>query len=1046
MSGRRLLVPFFLAPLDRYLRNNHPLIWRTRAHIILFYSLLPVNILCYLLGNFQEIDLAHIPTGTQLLLQVGTTLLAGLLFLAFWANDQRRRPLPRRGWSPYLLTTGLYWLCLLSFGVNLLVYLTPVIRRTAALLPTEYVDQVYEIDRKWYECRRCDCPPETVNRAAPEDQALMLHLAEQMGYDTLKQEPCNYSETDRVYLIVEDGYLSRAKNFHNRIVSLRDAQAFVQGRGAYQLWFYRLLPLGFLVFGWLGAQWLFFGSVRGSRPRRERQPFFTGRELLDLWIIGRLDRWLLQNHPWWWNVQLHRWLFYVLFWGALALLALAFSLPLRLGNIVDDLAPFALVLLVWLLGGIGWFISWVYERSMQVVVRKDPWRNLLLVLGYLLAFYALIFNAGVFAAAMAYRLDRLLSDEQLVLDLRYRLDNMDVSGDDLGFFYSSYTRGQAPLFEWRDQSGYEEYYFVESSLDAVQTAGIYQLKREAEALDADSLNQRLLGYANQMLQDGRLPAIPEIAPGDTTIDDRVRALNTQLETMSEIPESLVDSIIAEQTPPLEYELRQLRESRAGTRGNDYLTWQIDRLKEQQATFREELDLDYNALAEMDRFVEDRLLSVMDSLMKVDPVKTQQTRDSLFSYRRQFLDLLGYPDVPVGISFEDFLSYSIQGLRYASLSEEIERLERAQEQGGYRSLSRAEQQGLIAERAAYLEQEIAEISQNRYRIKNEWMNLRTGPVQSEIQWMEGLRGPVDYFNYALGLFMNRRLERTVARQGSTGARLQAIESQAAELATLNTRYFPGPVLEMPVDLCRELENLQAQEDRTFVPDMDRRENLELLDFGCRYRIQEDSRLARLAGWVADRLFDTHLSFQYAGKMAPAWAAVLEAKNFRSGEGIVYNLLTLYIPLYALPFVLTYIFIALSFYYFSPTSAGLTALGALFFFVFLSLLPNRFIFEDPTWAYLLTGGVVTGYGFFYRGNRPWLDYLALAWFLCSPLFLVVGLTDRWGSLVEKMLTIDPYSLATEPASLLWMIWLGYLVVNLIIVLIGVRIFARQAYLPK
>lgn len=1046
MSGRRLLLPFFLAPLDRYLRNNRPLIWRTRAHIVLFYSLLPINILCYLLGNFREIDLAHIPTGSQLLLQAGAILLAVMALTAFWANDQRRRPLPRRGWSPYLLTTGLYWLCLLSFGVNILIYLTPVIQRTAALLPSEYVDRAYQIDQKWYECRRCDCPPETVNRASPEDQALMLHLAEQMGYDTLKQEPCNYSETDRVYLVVEDGYLSRARNFHNRIVSLRDAQAFNRGRGAYRLWFYRLLPLGFLVFGWLSAQWLFLGSVRGSRPRRERQPLFTGRELLDLWIIGRLDRWLLRNHPWWWNVQLHRWLFYVLFWGALALLALAFSLPLRLGNIVDDLAPFALVLFVWTAGGIGWFIGWVYERSLLVVVRKDPWRNLLLVLGYLLAFYALLFNVGVFSAALAYRLDRLLPDEQLMQDMRYRLDNMDVSGDDLGFYYSSYSRGEAPLFTWRDQSGFEEYYFVESSLDAAQTAGIHKLKKEAEGLDAEFLNQRLLEYANQMLLDGKLPSIPEAAPGDTTIEDRLEMLNTQLRSMSETPESIVDSLIAEQITPLEQELRQLREGGGVTRGNDYLNWQIARLKAQQATFREELDLVYDGLAEMDRLIQDRLLSVMDSLMKADPVQTQQTRDTLFSYRRQFLEMMGYRDVPVGISFEAFLSYSPQGFRYSAVAKEIERLEKAREQGGYRSLSREEQKGLMAERAAYLEQEIAEISQNRYRIKSEWMNRRMGPVQSEIQWLEGLRGPVDYFNHALGLFMNRRLEKTVARQGSTGVRLQAIESQAAELATLNTRYFPGLVLEIPVDLCRELENLRARESRTFVPDMDRQENLELLDFGCRYRIREDSRLARLAGWVADRFFDTHLSFQYASKLAPAWAAVLEAKNFRSGQGIVYNLLTLYIPLYALPFVLTYIFIALSFYYFSPASAGLTALATLFFFIFLSLLPSRFILEDPTWAYLLIGAAVTGYGFFYRGNHTWMNYLALAWFLCSPLFLVVGLTDRWGRDLEEMLTIAPYSLATEPASLLWMIWLGYLVVNLIIVLIGVRVFARQAYLPK
>lgn len=505
MSWRRLLVPFLLAPLDRYLRNNHPLIWRTRAHIILFYSLFPVNILCYLLGHFREINLAHIPTGTQLLLQIGTFLLAGLLFFAFWVNDQRQWPLPRKGGSSYLLTTGLYWLCLLSFGVNILVYLTPVLQRTAALLPAEYVDQVYEIDRKWHECRRCDCPPEAVNLATPADHALMLQLAEQMGYDTLKQEPCNYSTPEQVYLVVEDGYLSRAKNFHNRIVSLHDAQAFTQSRGVYYLWFYWLLPIGFLVVGWLGAQWLFLGSVRGSRPRRERRDFFTQRDLLDLWVIARLDQWLLKKHPWWWNVQLHRWLFYVLLWGALALLALAFSLPLRLGNIVDDLAPFALILLIWILGGIGWFIAWVYERSLRVAVRKDPWRNILLVLGYLLAFYALIFNIGIFSAAVAYRLDRLLPDEQLAQDMRYRLDNMNISGDGPGVFYSSYTRGEAPLFTWRDQSGFEEYYFVESSLDAVQTTGIYKLKKEAEGFDSDSLNQRLLAYANQMLNDGRLP-------------------------------------------------------------------------------------------------------------------------------------------------------------------------------------------------------------------------------------------------------------------------------------------------------------------------------------------------------------------------------------------------------------------------------------------------------------------------------------------------------------------------------------------------------------
>lgn len=1064
MNWRRLFIPFFLAPLDRYLRDNWPVVWRTRVHLILFYTLIPLNILCYLLGRYQVTRLVDVPTFQGVALSLGLVVgLTGIL-LQFWRADQQRMPLLQRRGRNSWLSVGLYTAALLSVGVSFLVYFTPLLHQTAGLLPREEAERAFLLVQRWDQCGRgCDCAEDIANRVSEEDLAFMQRLASEMGYSSLVQQPCTWSDTNRVYLQVRDGYRSRTRRFQNQILSLDDAHDFVRGHGVYHSYFYRGFPLVALLLSLGGAWWLYRSKPRDSLPQSGRRRWFNRRKIMDLWIIGRLDQFLLRHYPWWWNTQLHRWLWDVLFWGNLLLLAVVHVLPLRLGFLMEDLILPALILVVWWSAGFGYFFGLVHDRLQQFTIRKSPWRNLLLVLAYVVSFYAFFFNAGLYLHALMGRLDGLLTDEQLLADMRYRLDDEALAfaiRDRTDFDESAqgprsdlYSYGPN-LYRYRTADNETGEDYMEDSYLYAQTRRIYQVRQEAKRLLngykedwLDSLGYTLLPFANQILDaDSYLQTIPDISPGATDIQRRVDSLLQQVGKLQDVPESLVDSVVSVRRAPLEEELLRLQAvldgaAVADTFGTVWLQWRADVLEERAARIREEVEQLHLNLTLYDSLITTRLQSAVDSPSIRDTFQTRQMMNELMSARREMLIWRGFRNVPVGISLDSLLRYSPDFYSYLDAKRERERLRRVT----FNSLDRESRLELLGDRQQYLRDSLQRIEYRKWKIRYDLEVDRVGGLRGRISWLLGLESSSGYnLNKALYLFLDRHQgELTAGREAEEI--LWAAAAQVEEVAGLNARAVSNPsLLEYPVgisgDPCMELEEWEEMKKKPWYrPEIYDEGYAETLQLSCRYRLQEKSRLMRLVERGVHTLFDIELEFTYLSKLAPAWFMILESKNYCFQQGLVYTYLWRLLPWVILPFVLMYMYILFSIPYFSAGPLLLT---------FFTTIAGGLLFSevlDPFLLYGLMSVAGIGYAYFYPREVSLLDFLTLAWLLCTPFVALVlfpsTLLENWLLQLEMP---DPETVSSAAGFGKWIP--VYLLANALAVLVSARSFVRRGSEPS
>ena len=133
-----------LARLDEWLRIHYPIIWRTRIHYFLLFSLVLTNLSLLSFAYFYPLTLESFLFTDQLANLVVLVRLIGLLFLLYWVYKQIRTPVGEQSVAFYWKTWFFYSLCLFMVFINSIVFLAPIGWRTAGLLEDETFQRIYE--------------------------------------------------------------------------------------------------------------------------------------------------------------------------------------------------------------------------------------------------------------------------------------------------------------------------------------------------------------------------------------------------------------------------------------------------------------------------------------------------------------------------------------------------------------------------------------------------------------------------------------------------------------------------------------------------------------------------------------------------------------------------------------------------------------------------------------------------------------------------------------------------------------------------------------
>jgi len=103
-----------LKKIDHYLLTNHPVLWRTKVHYFVIFSLILGNVAAVFIGKLLQ-DY-----------HTNTAFIFGLLFLGFstlfWLISQARNKIKHYRFWDEVVTFSVYMLCAVSLFVNFIVF------------------------------------------------------------------------------------------------------------------------------------------------------------------------------------------------------------------------------------------------------------------------------------------------------------------------------------------------------------------------------------------------------------------------------------------------------------------------------------------------------------------------------------------------------------------------------------------------------------------------------------------------------------------------------------------------------------------------------------------------------------------------------------------------------------------------------------------------------------------------------------------------------------------------------------------------------------
>ncbi|RDH86828.1 MAG: hypothetical protein DIZ78_08030 [endosymbiont of Escarpia spicata] len=320
----RWVIPSFLRSLDRRLLLHRPLIWRTRVHYFVWFSLILANPVLYVLGWLYPVSRTSVPTIVEFGSLMGWFQIMGWLVLALWVFQQFRSPLGEFGWRKTLLTAVLYMAYFFMVQLNPLSFALPVVQRIADVTSDGEFAQEYAFHERYgFWCCHSELDREVVQSNEQEIRsALRRYGIDEAFRFSYGVEACGY---DRGCLLQVGDYNDEVPplSLGDVLKSIYAAKAFRGGSGDYfertlaSIPFYILLS--FFVAGMLTLSVLPL-SIRNRRLGMSERRFGLPRLRLPYpRLIGRVDRYLRIHKPLVWSAGLHSFLLLFLLYGILML-------------------------------------------------------------------------------------------------------------------------------------------------------------------------------------------------------------------------------------------------------------------------------------------------------------------------------------------------------------------------------------------------------------------------------------------------------------------------------------------------------------------------------------------------------------------------------------------------------------------------------------------------------------------------------------------------------------------------------------------------------
>ena len=335
----RCLVPAPLWQLDRYLLLHYPIIWRTKVHFFIWFSLILGYGLLFGLGEWLPLQTTNLPTLQQVDIGVAVLRLLGVMVLAWWGYTQFRSPMMESHARQLLLTGLIYFLCFFSVMINPLALVVPVVHRIAQLMPDAEFQQEYALHEKnHFWC--CD-KGVTKENAEINRQAIVDTLVKYGFTASFEFYPQNAVMPDGPYCrLNSDDYAGRYRPclgfrstngvyapllFRDRLFSLHEAKLMGSSQGAYYKNYIETVPTWVMISAaWAGALLLavYPASARHRRfDRQSSRPWLPKFRLPQPSALHRLDKFLRIHHPMVWSTRLHSFLLNAIVYGGLVILA-----------------------------------------------------------------------------------------------------------------------------------------------------------------------------------------------------------------------------------------------------------------------------------------------------------------------------------------------------------------------------------------------------------------------------------------------------------------------------------------------------------------------------------------------------------------------------------------------------------------------------------------------------------------------------------------------------------------------------------------------------
>ncbi|MEM1215586.1 MAG: hypothetical protein AAGJ82_07875, partial [Bacteroidota bacterium] len=409
--------------LDHWLRVNHPLVWRSRVHYFLVFSLVLGTPFFYFLGSLLPVNLADVmPVASVFgIVYLFLALIIGVFGL--WVYWQLRVPINEQSFKSNFVLWGLGAIGMLCLYVNAASFFQPLLKNTATVIANDALAADMALGQQ-YNFWHCD-PSLTDNRLERE-KPMLIPLLEKYGLFppgtelTLFQEPAGNTfledegtvdpSKDKVYFCADlsvcvlafvppadedniapddlpDISTPAGLQLRQKMEAIQVAKQYVgASAGVYKRVFSGSSGLVFSLL--LSALGLLL-----TYPRYALRRGFAGRfqgvaSPLSHWsykrLVAKLDHYFLTNYPILWTTQFHTNVIRSI-WISGLLLGFYFLLPFDLASYLNELLNSVIVFLLFV------FIAllllsfyWLKQQSKTRVVPDRIPANLLLVFSYFL--------------------------------------------------------------------------------------------------------------------------------------------------------------------------------------------------------------------------------------------------------------------------------------------------------------------------------------------------------------------------------------------------------------------------------------------------------------------------------------------------------------------------------------------------------------------------------------------------------------------------------------------------------------------------------------